>query len=539
MVGILKAATTYNPRLHPEASLNRRNVVLGQMERYDYITKKEKEYLSKLPLQLNYSLRTHNNGLAPYFREYLRKDLTHWCKQTFKPDGSNYNLYTDGLKIYTTIHSRMQQYAESSVASHLASVQKVFNNHWKWRDKYKATGTLFEESMRNSHRFRSLKERGYTDAEIDSIFRVPVEMDIFSWEGPQHVQMSPWDSIIQSEFTLHAGFIAVDPTNGHVRAWVGGINHHFYQFDHVTCLRQTGSVFKPLVYATALEAGESPCQFISNEKTSFAAYNNWTPRNSDNVYGGEYSMEGALTHSVNVVSVNLMMKVGVKNVINLARNLGIENPLPEVPSLALGTGEVSLKDMVGVYSAFANGGRRTIPSYILRIEDQDGQILIENSAVTQPQVMSKNTADMVTYMLKSVVDRGTARGLRTRYGLRNDIAGKTGTSQAQADGWFIGATPDLVAGAWVGADDQRVHFQSLAMGQGSVTALPIVGQFLKQTYQDSDFSYMRKNPFAFPSKDIAAQLDCDEFWFPLSMSEFKEWWNQQQEKEKNEQGNEN
>ena len=195
--------------------------------------------------------------------------------------------------------------------------------------------------------------------------------------------------------------------------------------------------------------------------------------------------------------------------------------------------------MAGVYRAFADGGRRTIPSYILRIEDQDGQILIENSAVTQPQVMSKNTADMVTYMLKSVVDRGTARGLRTRYGLRNDIAGKTGTSQAQADGWFIGATPDLVAGAWVGADDQRVHFQSLAMGQGSVTALPIVGQFLKQTYQDSDFSYMRKNPFAFPSKDIAAQLDCDEFWFPLSMSEFKEWWNQQQEKEKNEQGNEN
>ncbi|MEZ4825572.1 MAG: transglycosylase domain-containing protein [Bacteroidia bacterium] len=531
LVGMLKAPTAYNPRLHAEASLGRRNVVIGQLVKYDYLSKESGDTLKSVPLELNYSYQSHNTGLAPYFREHLRLELDQWCKKTFKKDGANYNLYTDGLKIYTTIHSGMQQYAEAAVSAHMKTLQDAFDRSWKNRNREKSTGDMLGQAIRKSKRYQSLAKKGYSPAAIDSIFSIPVPMKVFSWEGEQSVEMSPRDSVLHDAFMLHCGLLAINPQNGHVRAWVGGINHSYFQYDHVTCLRQTGSIFKPIVYAAALEAGESPCEFISNEKTVFEAYNNWAPKNADNVYGGEYSMQGALAQSINVVAVNLIMKIGVEKVIDLSRRLGIRHDLPEVPSLALGAADLSLQEMTGVYSAFVNGGNYYAPTHILRIENREGHILLETSSLPAQQVLSARTASMLTYMLESVVNEGTARSLRTRYGLKNDIAGKTGTSQSQADGWFIGATPDLVAGAWVGADDQRVHFPSLAQGQGASTALPVVAQFLQKTYADKEFSYMKKTPFTFPSDEIMDELDCEKFWFPLSMSDFQEWWQAQKEKE--------
>lgn len=531
LVGMLKAPTTFNPYRHPETSLHRRNIVLRQMEKYDLLPSVKADSLVRLPLETDYRYQSHNEGLAPYFREHLRQELVEWCKRKFKPDGTNYNLYTDGLKVYTTIHADLQKIAETSALEHMKKLQHSFDRHWKWLNKEKATGTLIDHAIRRSPRYQHLKSRGFSDQEADSIFQIPVPMKVFSWEEEAQPEMSPRDSVIYHEFLLHCGFLAMEPQSGHIRAWVGGINHNFFQYDHVTSRRQTGSVFKPMVYAAALEAGEPPCGFISNDKTVFKAYNNWTPKNSDNTYGGEYSMQGALANSVNVVAVNLIMKIGVDKVVELSRKLGIHSELPEVPSLALGTADVSLEEITGAYSAFVNGGFQVRPTYILRIEDQQGNIVMDNSGGQPQQVLSERTASMLTYMLESVVNEGTARSLRTRYGLRNDIAGKTGTSQSQADGWFIAATPDLVAGAWVGAEDQRVHFQSLAQGQGAATALPIVANFLKTTYEHKDFNWMKKTPFTFPADSIMAELDCDDFWFPLSMSEFSEWWQEQKEKQ--------
>ncbi|MEZ4774567.1 MAG: transglycosylase domain-containing protein [Bacteroidia bacterium] len=531
LIGMLKAPTAYNPRIHPDAAQGRRNVVFSQMVKYDFVPEATGDSLKAIPLTINYSFQSHNTGLAPYFREHLRMELDQWCKKTFKADGSTYNLYTDGLKIYTTIHSGLQKYAESAAQSHLKTLQKAFDRNWSTKNKEKSTGEMVSQALRKSKRYQSLQKQGYDAAAIDSILRIPIPMKIFDWEGEQSVEMSPRDSILHDAFMLHCGLLAIDPQNGQVRAWVGGIDHSYFQYDHVTCLRQTGSIFKPIVYAAALEAGESPCEFISNEKTVFAAYNNWSPKNSDNVYGGEYSMQGALAHSVNVVAVNLIMKIGVEKVVEMSRRLGIRHDLPEVPSLALGAADLSLEEMTGVYSSFVNGGNFFAPTHILRIENSEGHILLETSAIPPKRAMSERTASMLTYMLESVVNEGTARSLRTRYGLKNDIAGKTGTSQAQADGWFIGATPDLVVGAWVGADDQRVHFPSLTQGQGASTALPIVAQFLQKTYADKEFAYMKKTPFTFPSDEIMDELNCDDFWFPLSMSDFQEWWQAQKEKE--------
>ncbi|MDX2246744.1 MAG: transglycosylase domain-containing protein [Bacteroidia bacterium] len=531
LIGMLKAPTTYNPRLHPEAAWGRRNVVFDQMVKYDFLEKSQGDSLRIIPLTLNYSFQSHNTGLAPYFREHLRMEMDQWCKKTFRKDGTNYNLYTDGLKIYTTLHSGMQQYAESASKNHMKALQQAFDRNWKTRNKEKITGEMVSQALRRSKRYQSLQKQGFPPVAIDSMMRVPVSMKVFTWEGAQTVEMSPHDSVLHDAFMLHCGLLAIDPQNGQVRAWVGGIDHNYFQYDHVTCLRQTGSIFKPIVYAAALEAGESPCEFISNEKTVFEAYNNWAPKNVDNVYGGEYSMQGALAHSVNVVAVNLIMKIGMEKVVEMSRRLGIKHDLPEVPSLALGAADLSLEEMTGVYSVFVNGGNFYAPAHILRIENREGHILLETSAIPPQRAISERTASMLTYMLESVVNEGTARSLRTRYGLKNDIAGKTGTSQSQADGWFIGATPDLVVGAWVGADDQRVHFPSLAQGQGASTALPIVAQFLQKVYADKEFAYMKKTPFTFPSDEIMDELDCDEFWFPLSMSDFQEWWLQQKEKE--------
>lgn len=528
LVGMLKAPTVHNPRLYPERALARRNVVLQRMDKNGYLKPGEMDSLMAIPLDLDYSYLSHNQGLAPYFREHLRLELVQWCKTHFKPDGSPYNLYTDGLRITTTLHSEVQKIAEKAVYDQMQKTQRSFDRHTQWSKKNKNSTAILKDGQRKSPRYYQLKKAGKSEAEIDSIFQIPIPMSVFDWEGEQSVTMSPWDSIRYNKFLLHAGFIAMEPLSGHIRAWVGGINHAYFQYDHVTANRQTGSIFKPLVYAAALETGVSPCEYITNEQTVYTNYDNWSPRNSDDQYGGEYSMQGALTHSVNVAAVNMIMKIKPRKVVDLANTMGITKELPAVPSLALGTAELSLMDMARAYGCMVNGGYFVEPTYVLRIEDARGEMIRNGIAQKEPkQILSEGTSAMLIKMLQNVVDQGTGRGLRTRFGLQNDLAGKTGTTQSQADGWFVGVSPDLVAGAWVGADDRRIHFRSLSMGQGARTALPIVGQFLKDLYKAPDFAYMKEGRFPTPSRKIMEAMDCDEFWFPMSMSVFKEWWAKQ------------
>jgi penicillin-binding protein 1A len=528
LAAMLKAPTTYNPQRNPAKSRERRNLVFSQMEKYGMLRADEADSLQALPLKLQYTYQTHNHGLAPYFRERLRQELVQWCKTERKADGSFYNLYTDGLKIFTTLHSGMQKHAEESVAEHMPRLQKAFDREWPaWRRKV-AARDLLPQLVKQSPRYRKLVRQGLTETAIDSVFRVPKTMKLFAWDSLQVVQMSPLDSILYHAYLLHTGMMAMEPTTGHVRAWVGGIAHRHFQFDHVSSRRQAGSVFKPLVYATALEAGIGPCEYFSNEQTTYEAYDDWTPRNADNEYGGEYSMQGGLTYSVNVASVNLIMKTGPKKVVNLSEKLGVEGELPPFPSLALGTGDVSVFEMVQVYGSFANGGKRVYPTYLLRIEDAQGRIVTENSGQGYgPQVMNPKNAIMIREMLRSVTDHGTAASLQRRYKLGKHFIGKTGTSQSQADGWFLGGNPGLVAGVWVGADNPQVHFRSLAQGQGAATALPIFARFFRKLYQDPEFAHLQKMKFPPPTQELREAMDCDEFWFPLSMTEFKEWWEAQ------------
>lgn len=524
LIGMLKAPTYYNPRRHAGRAQERRNLVIAQMRKHNYIDQSTQDTLSSKAITLDYTPLGHHHGLAPYFREMLRGELQTWCSTQKKPNGETLNLYTDGLKIFTTIHSGMQKTAENVVAEHMKGLQKAFDRHWKWGKKSKTVRALVKRDRKRSARYQQLGADSLRKAQIDSIFATNRPMDIFSWN--QSIDsLSPNDSILHQLFQLHAGLIAMDPINGHIRAWVGGIDHHHYQLDHVKTHRQAGSIFKPIVYAAALEEGFSPCEYISNEQVTFENYNDWTPRNSDNEYGGEYSMQGALARSVNVVAVNLIMETGPQSVADLGNAMGISTKLPPYPALALGAADVSLLDMSRVYATIANSGLSTQPSFLLRVEDRHNNLLREESGnQSSQQVLQPKTAHLLTEMLRSVIDHGTARAMQTKYGLGKHIAGKTGTSQNQADGWFVGMTPGLVAAAWVGAEDPAIHFRTLAEGQGARTALPLVGGFMQKVFASEEFSYLKELTFPPLDAELKAELDCEEFWFPLKMSEFKEWW---------------
>jgi penicillin-binding protein 1A len=525
LVGMLKAPSTYNPRRHETEARIRRDIVLEQMHKSQYLSAAEADSLRQLPLVLDFTYATHHDGPAPYFLAFLRQYLERWALTHPKPDGSHWNLYTDGLKIYTPIHSRLQRYAREAVHEQMLRIQENFEKDWRGRSQQRAFGSVLRRHLRRSPRYQRLRAQGWPEAQIDSILSIPRPMQVFSLEGMREVEMSPRDSVLYYETLVHAGFMTLDPANGQIRAWVGGIDHRHFQFDHVTSRRQTGSVFKPLVYAAALENGMAPCEYIPNERVVFQEYGDWAPQNADRSYGGEYSMQGALARSVNVVAVKLLMDVGVHSVVRLARRLGLSENLPAVPSLALGTADASLYEMVGAYAAFFNGGQSAPPLPLLRIEDRRGHLVYDPMTERKPeQVLQPETAALMTYMLRNVVTRGTARSLRSRYGLDLEIAGKTGTTQDQTDGWFIGATPDLLAAAWVGADDPAVHFRSMLRGQGASTALPIWGSFMQKVLADRSFEELADSRFVLPSQQVMGKLDCDDLWFPMAMSEFKAWW---------------
>lgn len=514
LIGMLKATTYYNPRVYPDRAFRRRNVVISQMAKYKFLTKDAADSLLVKPIELSISKISHHQGLAPYFREYVKAELLNWCKNNKKPDGSNYNLYTDGLKIYTTIDAKLQEYAERAMIQQMTQVQNQFFEHWGKEKPWKGKEVLVEEAIHRSARYRNLKQKGLGEEEILEELNKPIPMRLFTWEGEQDATVSPVDSIKHHLQYLNAGLLAMNPATGQVKAWVGGIEHDFFQYDHVktSTKRQVGSTFKPIVYAMAIESGVLPCELVPAGRETYIDKEGveWTPRNSQNDYEVEYTMRGALAYSVNTVSVKLIQEAGVINTIKLARKMGVTSEMPEVPSIALGSSSISLMEMTTAYSCFANDGVAVAPYYIESILDLEGNEFKDFKPVaTAARAMSSETAQLVRRMMQTVVQEGTASRLRWRYGVYNDVAGKTGTTQANADGWFIAVTPKLVIGSWVGADDPRIRFRYTELGQGSSTALPMVAYFMKQVNLDTAYNEITDAKFQQIPVALQKQLDCD------------------------------
>lgn len=508
LVGMLKGTYIYHPKHFPERARSRRNLVLKQMVKYNFLDQKTADSLQSLPIELDYVRLTHNEGLAPYFREHLRLDLLRWAAEHPKKDGSHYNIYTDGLKIYTTINADLQRYAEEAVRAQMTRLQGIFNRQWNNRDPLRGQSTYILNALRNSRLYTTLQQQGWSEEEIMQAMHTPRKMELFSWEGMKETELSAYDSVAYYLNFLHAGLISMEAKTGYVRAWVGGINSRFFKYDHVTSKRQAGSVFKPVIYSAALENGRDPCWYIPNDSVVYGEYNNWTPRNSSGGYGGYYNMKEALTHSVNTISVKLLQETGIDRVIALSKQLGISGPLPEVPSLALGTGNVSLEEMVRAYSVFLNEGSTVEPIYLKRIEDKYGNVLFTREPERSERIIDPEHALMMTEMLKSVVDNGTASGLRSLYGFENEIAGKTGTTQSYTDGWFIGYTPVLITGVWIGGDHPKIRFRYGGYGQGAAAALPVWARYMQKIYKDPLYRYSKTLSFNIPDR-IRSELECD------------------------------
>ncbi len=498
LVGILKANTTYNPRLYPDNALKRRNTVINQMVKNESISKDSAKKIKAIPLKIDYRRLDNNSGPATYFRESIRLEIIDFLKKYKKENGKSYNIYKDGLHIHTTINSHLQKYAEEAVYEHMKSIQNSFYKHWGKTEPWKAKPKALEDAIKRSRRYNTLKSKGISEKQIKQIFQKKVKMEIFSaYSGEKTVDMSPLDSIKHYLKILHTGFIAADPRTGKVLAWVGGIDHKFFKYDMIRAKRQTGSVFKPIVYAAALEKGISAKTYYKDEQTTYKEHNNWSPKNSNNKYGGYYTMKGALAQSINTIAVDIAVNCGLDTIIQLAQNMGISSSMKPYPSLALGVASMSLLEMIQPYCVFANNGILVKPYYISKITNNSGNIIFErqqeNPNITE--VLSKKNANLMTYMLESVVNDGTAKRIRSKYQLTNDIAGKTGTTQNNVDGWFIGYNPHIVAGCRVGAEDERIHFKSTTLGQGANTALPIFAIFMKKAMENPNFSYWKQLQF--------------------------------------------
>ncbi|MCO6489338.1 MAG: transglycosylase domain-containing protein [Phaeodactylibacter sp.] len=535
LIGTLRATTYYNPARYPERALQRRNVVLGQMVRNGYLEPAAGDSLQALPLALDYNPVIRNEDIAPYFLAHVRKELEQILAGIRKPNGDPYNLYTDGLKVYTSLDSRMQRIAEIVVEEHLAEMQNRFDEHWRGRTAPWMDVRTVERAMKQSRRYQLLSGRGFTEEQIRQAFEQPDSITVFTWQGPKKAWMTPLDSLRHQLGLLQVGFIALEPYTGYVRAWVGGIDFGFFQYDHVTARRQAGSVFKPVVYAQALRAGIEPCEQIPNELIVYHEYgkgdwavkdwrrddpephfspdgkdeDDWIPQNADGIYGGSYSLEGALVNSVNTVTVKLIMRTGIEPVAELASSMGITTEIPPEPSIALGTAEVSLYDMSSVFATLASQGRQVRPQAIRRIETHDGEILADFNERPVQQVVDSSLAALMTRMLESVATVGTASRLRWRYGLYDvPLAGKTGTSQNHADGWFIGYTPRLVVGAWVGGDSPLVRFRNFENGQGAATALPVCALFLREVLRAPGLEQWHGGAFPGLPPESLRRLDC-------------------------------
>ena len=512
LVGMLKANNYYNPRTNPGRSLQRRNIVISQMSKYKYITDEQAKKFIGAPLGIKYNYLVYNTGPGAYFRELIRPQLEEWCSENTKADGTPYNLYTDGLHIVTTLDFRMQRYAEMAMTEKMTELQSTFEKHWDGKDPWGKNNAVVIRAMKRSERYHKMKEAGKSAAEITEAFNVPLNMKIFSWEGEKQVNFSPLDSVKYALKLLHCGFVAIDPKSGDIKAWVGGNDFKYFQYDHVLAPRQVGSTFKPIIYASAIENGISPDKYYANEKTVYSEYQDWSPGNSNEEYGGYYSLEGALSKSVNTVSVAVLVESGIPQAIALARKMGIKANLPEVPSLALGSADIPLLQLAQAYACLDNLGRTVNPNYLVRIEDANGKLLKKFVPDNdEKEAMSPETAKIITHYLRAVVDEGTGYEIRSLYKVEGAFAGKTGTTQNFADGWFMGYTPDLVTGCWVGGEEPSIHFRNIKLGRGGYMALPVVGKFFNKLYRDPAFQDYKNHYFPGLDEETLAMLDIPHF----------------------------
>ncbi len=554
LVGMLKAPTWFSPVRNPERAMKRREVVLHQMQKYDYISEQQYDSIRVIPLDMSrFRQQDHTSGYATYFREYLRLAMSAkkpsrknyidkkmfaedslqwetnpiygWIEKNPKPDGSNYNLYKDGLRIYTTINSRMQRYAEEAVAEHLGGeLQPAFFKHWKGRDEAPfdfpksqvkdEARKLMIASMKRSDRYRRMKAADMPDDSINLAFSTPVPMKVFTWKGELDTIMSPWDSIRYCKFFLQAGLMSVEPQTGFLRAYVGGINYSHFQFDHVKMAkRQVGSTFKPFVYTLAMQEGDlSPCSKVANIQYSIdlPEGGRWEPRNSNDYKQGEMvTLKEALANSINWISAFLIKRYSPMAVIKIARKMGVVSPIDAVPAISLGTPDLTLYEMVGAMNTYAAKGVYIEPLFITRIEDKNGNVLARFMP-RQEEAMSEETAFLMLELMKGVVESGTGVRLRYKYGINYPVAGKTGTTQNNSDGWFMGLTPDLVTGVWVGGEDRSIRFRTITLGQGANMALPIWALYMNRIYADNKLN-LSKSDFERPTAPLSVETNCAKF----------------------------
>lgn len=532
LVGMFKNSGLYNPVRNPQGVKNRRNVVLSQMAKAKMISESEKERLQQLPITLKFKLESHREGMATYFREYLRDYMKKWVTENKKPDGSEYDIYKDGLKIYTTIDSRMQSYAEEAVSEHMKNLQEQFFSEQKTNKNapfvnitQAETDRIMMQAMKNSVRWAQMKEMDKSEDDIIASFKVKTKMRVFTWKGERDTTMTPLDSIRYYKHFLQSGLMSMEPQTGAIKAWVGGINYKYFQYDHVgQGARQVGSTFKPFVYATAIEElNMSPCDSILDgpfmiHKGRHHVTEDWEPRNSDYRYRGMVTLKQALAASINTVSAKLIDRTSPEAVVELTKKLGVKTEIPVQPSIALGAVDITVEDMVAAYSTFANQGVYVKPQFLSRIENKSGEVIYEPIPESH-DVLNKDIAFAVIKLLQGVTESGSGVRLRTQgggsgdnrwtgypYMFTNPIAGKTGTTQNQSDGWFMGMVPNLVTGVWVGCEDRSARFKSLTYGQGATAALPVWGYFMKKCYADKNLQ-ISKAEFERPA-NLSIKVDC-------------------------------
>lgn len=523
LIGLLKANTLYNPRKNPDEALHRRNTVLTQMARYGYMEEELSDSLQSLPLDINYyNLETENP--APYFISHIRREILDILDTLEKPDGSKYDLETDGLRIQTTLDSELQAEAVASVWKHMKKLNEEFRRHWGNRNPWGTHSNVIEDQLVKSRTYLRLKEQGLTREKIITEMSIPQTMavvDLSAESGISQVEMSPLDSIAYYQSMLHAGFVAMDPGNGEVKAWVGGVDFQYLPYDHVTTLRQTASTFKPFVYGAAVESGIDPCTYFQNIHRTYPDFDDWTPTNSNGDDSLYYNLRGGLKHSLNVITVEVMFEAGREKVRDFAHKLGILSPVKTVPSMALGTNEATLFEMVSAYGVFANGGNSIEPVFVTSITDAFGEVIYKAHEAEPIELLDSSVAHTMDNLLQAVINEGTGSSVRTVYRLKSKYGGKTGTTQNYSDGWFIGYSPTLVAGAWVGASSPEVHFRSGNLGSGAHMALPIWAQFFQSIEQKGNLrAYRETEPVEVPDQ---AMVPCPDVREPNFIERIGRW----------------
>lgn len=518
LIGSLKANTYYNPRVNPEKAVARRNVVINQMKKYGYLNADEALKISKEQLVLDYHSYDPNQGLAPYFRAEIKRQLDTilQLKKFRKPNGETYNIFHDGLKIYTTLDNTLQKYAETAMTKHMTGLQKQYEKAYGTNAPWLKSKQVYKTAKTRLVAYKKLKAAGLTEKEIEAELKKKRDIEVFNWSKTEIKQLSTLDSLEYFLKFLNAGMISLDPGSGAIKAYVGGIDYRFFQYDHVSqSKRQVGSTFKPIVYTAALENGIQPCTYFPIKAITYTDVEDWTPTNAGDNYDEDlnYSLEYALSNSINTIAVKVLYETGIPKVINQAKMMGIDSTIEEVPSIALGSSNLSVLELAEAYTSYVNESTPSKPVFITKIEDKDGNLIASyndlNPKKRSEKAFSDATRQVMLEFMKETVNSGTAQRLRSQYNFNNDLAGKTGTTQDNKDGWFVGIMPKLVTITWVGNDNQQIGFSNTSIGQGANSALPIFANYLQQLNQDSKYASITSAKFETPSEDVLKSLICE------------------------------